>query len=90
MKEEISMRKLNKTNIGKSLTMNQNEKTISYLNNYFIYKKIRSPNAKDVSKMMTSAENAQKLGEPDEVSKESLPEKRRVKKYAKKIVLPSK
>ena len=29
--------------------MNQNEKTISYLNNYFIYKKIRSPNA-EVSK----------------------------------------
>jgi len=90
MKEEISMRKLNKTNIGKALTMNQNEKTISYLNNYFIYKKIRSPNAKDVSKMMTAANTQDNIGEPDEVSKESLPEKRRVKKYAKKIVLPSK
>ena len=90
MKEEISMKKLNKTNIGKALTMNQNEKTISYLNNYFIYKKIRSPNAKEVSKMMTAANTQDNIGEPDEVSKESLPEKRRVKKYAKKIVLPSK
>ena len=90
MKEEISMKKLNKTNIGKALTMNQNEKTISYLNNYFIYKKIRSPNAKEVSKMMTEKSQASKTGEEDEQERKSLPEKRRVKKYAKKIVLPSK
>ena len=70
--------------------MTENEKTISYLNNYFIYKKIRNTNAKQVSKMMTEKSQASKTGEEEgEQERKSLPEKRRVKKYAKKIILPS-
>ena len=86
MKEEIQRKNINKTNLGKAETMTPNEKTISYLNNYFIYKKIRNPNADEVSKMMTG--KSTNVEEDEE--KKSLPQKRKVKKYAKKIVLPSK
>ena len=37
--------KLNKSNIGKALNMSVKEKSISFLNNYFIFKKVRNPNA---------------------------------------------
>ena len=67
-----------------------NEKTISYLNNYFIYKKIRNTNAKEISKMMTGKSQASKTDEEEKEQEKSMPEKRRVRKYAKKIVLPSK
>ena len=41
--------------------------------------------------MMTEKSQASKTGEEEnEQERKSLPEKRRVKKYAKKIVLPSK
>tara|TARA_B110000902_G_scaffold95467_1_gene113009 strand:+ start:10 stop:3378 length:3369 start_codon:yes stop_codon:yes gene_type:complete len=89
MQEELERKQLNKHNIGKSNMMTENEKKISFLNNYFIYKKIRNTNAKEISKMMTGKSEASKQdAESDE--KQSLPEKRHVKKYAKKIVLPSK
>ena len=90
MKEEIERKQINKTNLGKSTSMTQNEKTISYLNNYFIYKKIRNANAKEVSKMMTEKSQASKTSDEEPEQKKSMPEKRRVRKYAKKIVLPSK
>lgn len=88
MKEELERKQLKKTNLGKAHAMTQNEKTISYLNNYFIYKKIRNANAKEISKMMTGKSQASNTEEGEEERK-SMPEKRRVKKYAKKIVLPS-
>ena len=68
--------------------MTQNEKTISFLNNYFIYKKIRSPNAKQVSQMLTGKSQVVKDQEEDTESKKSLPAKRKVKKYVKKVKLP--
>ena len=68
--------------------MTQNEKTISFLNNYFIYKKIRSPNAKQISKMLTGKSQAVKDEQEDTESKKSLPAKRKVKKYVKKVKLP--
>ena len=89
MQEEIERKQINKTNLGKSMNMTENEKTISYLNNYFIYKKIRNANAKEVSKMMTEKSQASKTSDEENEQKKSMPEKRRVKKYAKKIVLPS-
>ena len=88
MMEDIERKKINKTNIGKATIMTQNEKTISFLNNYFIYKKIRSPNAKQVSQMLTGKSQVVKDQEEDTESKKSLPAKRKVKKYVKKVKLP--
>ena len=92
MQEELERKQLRKHNIGKATIMTANEKTISYLNNYFIYKKIRNANAKEISKMMTGKSQASKQDDEQQNEQEtkSLPEKRRVRKYAKKIVLPSK
>jgi hypothetical protein len=90
MREELERKTLNKHNIGKATIMTENEKTISFLNNYFIYKKIRNANAKEISKMMTEKSEASKQEDDEPAKKQSLPEKRNVKKYAKKIVLPDK
>ena len=42
MEADIKSKKLNEKDIGSSLRMNDYEKEISFLNRYFVYKKIRS------------------------------------------------
>lgn len=42
MEDEIHNKKIYKKNIGNALNMKDNEKEISFLNNYFIFKKVRN------------------------------------------------
>ena len=45
MEENIKLNRIKKHYIGNALNMTNNEKEISFLNNYFIYKKIRNVNS---------------------------------------------
>ena len=45
MEENIKLNRIKKHYIGDALNMTNNEKEISFLNNYFIYKKIRNVNS---------------------------------------------
>ena len=45
MEEDIESKKIKKADIGDALLMTSKEKRLSFLNNYFIYKKIHSVNA---------------------------------------------
>jgi len=53
MKTDVNRRRRMKDFIGKALNMTRNEKTISFLNNYFIFKKIRDPEPSKVSMSLT-------------------------------------
>lgn len=49
MLEETKRKRYNKNPYGTALNMNANEKKISFLNRYFVYKKIRNVNAEKIS-----------------------------------------
>jgi hypothetical protein len=49
MLEETKKKRYNKNPYGTALNMNANEKKISFLNRYFVYKKIRNVNAEKIS-----------------------------------------
>ena len=72
--------------------MTPNEKTISFLNNYFIFKKVRSPNAREITNTLLTITEAQKeLGKEETkgITEQAKPiRKRPVKKYKKKLKLP--
>ena len=51
MKERIQTRRLRKSDVGSSLDMTADEKKVSFLNKYFIFKKIRDVNAEEVEKV---------------------------------------
>jgi mRNA (guanine-N7-)-methyltransferase len=93
MKHRIKSRRLRPADIGTALNMTPDEKKVSFLNKYFILKKIRDVNAEEVEKIQLNiSEEAQK-----EVSKtnEALAEvvetaqadKPKVKKLKKKMRL---
>jgi hypothetical protein len=92
MEDELQNGRINKSNIGKALNMTPNEKNISFLNNYFIYKKVRNPNAKELTNnKLTISKQQEELDKAEtvELQKTLKPEKKRiVKKYKKKIKLP--
>ena len=92
MEDELESKRIKKSNIGSADNMTPNEKIISFLNNYFIFKKIRDPNAKQITNtLLTISTNQDELGkqETEEVQKEVKPKKKRiVKKYKKKLTLP--
>jgi hypothetical protein len=92
MEDEVENRIIKKANIGKAMNMTPNEKTISFLNNYFIFKKVRNPNARDITNTLLTITEAQKeLGQEEtkEITEETKPiRKRPVKKYKKKLKLP--
>tara|TARA_B100000902_G_C27316625_1_gene921733 strand:+ start:11 stop:3394 length:3384 start_codon:yes stop_codon:yes gene_type:complete len=92
MEEELERKSLKTASIGKAYNMTPNEKTISFLNNYFIFKKIRDPNAKEITNnLLTISEEQEKLDEKDseQAKKDLQPKKKRtVKKYKKKLTLP--
>ena len=72
--------------------MSNEEKTISFLNNYYIFKKIRNPNAKEITdRILNITKEQEKLDEDetDELQKKFKPTKKRiVKNYKKKLKLP--
>ena len=92
MKNDITNNKIKTANIGKALNMSINEKQISFLNNYFIYKKVRNPNAKEITNnLLTVTDEQIKLNNEDTnlINKDIKKDKKRdVIKYKKKLKLP--
>ena len=92
MKEEVENKKIKSINVGNALNMNVFEKRISFLNNYFIYKKVRNVDAKKIALSLTSQTEEQQLSEKKQtaslIDSTSVKPKRKVKKYKKKLTLP--
>ena len=92
MESEIENKTIKKVNIGKATNMKANEKFISFLNNYFIFKKVRNPNAKEITDTlltMTAAQGELDKEETEDINKKTeIKPKRIVKKYKKKLTLP--
>ena len=87
MDEKIDNRELNPHIVKGANKMSSNEKEISFLNNYFIYKKKSNPDAKSVSNMIIH--NMKNIDEEQEEDVDKKPKiKRRVKKLKKKLKLP--
>ena len=55
MEDDIETGRMRRSNIKDSLKMSKDEKRISFLNKYFIFKKVRDVNAKDVANLMIGA-----------------------------------
>ena len=91
MEDEIKKNSSAKNNYGTAQDMTPNEKTMSFLNNYFVYKKTHDVDANSVAASMisgTRVEKADELFEPaEELSKaEPLPSSK-PKKIARKLKL---
>jgi hypothetical protein len=96
MMEEIKKNKNKSKDYGEALNMSEYEKKISFLNRYFVYKKIRNVNT-DKVQMEFSDYNVSEIEQNNEetnvavaVSKELEKEnkkKRKVRKLAKKLIL---
>ena len=95
MEENIKTERLRKSIIRDALKMSDDEKQISFLNNYFIYKKIRNVNAEKMVKILLSKKDAPPLDEEtndliSNILNESKKIRREAIKYKKKITLPGK
>ena len=77
----------NKNNYGDSNKMSENEKLISFLNNYFIFKKVRSVDARKVSLDFISNNSEIDIDETDEINSIINVKKKVLKKINKKIKL---
>ena len=92
MESELKSRRIKKSNIGNADNLTTNEKKISFLNKYFIFKKVREVNAEKVSRlMMNEAPGVAALADGEE-SKINLalanqPKRPRVKKIKAKLKL---
>jgi hypothetical protein len=94
MQDELQKQPLKRNEYGQAVSMNANEKTISFLNRYFVYKKIRTVNAEKIANAFIAqlpdelsfqeVETKQSQKETQIVIKESKP---KVKKLQKKIIL---
>jgi hypothetical protein len=94
MLEEINKNKFKAKDYGKSPLMTSFEKKISFLNRYFVYKKVRNVNVKNVELDLGEYENApenrdeQLTKEAIAVAKEEVKEiKPKVRKLNKKLLL---
>ena len=68
MENEVKRNKSNKINYGDSLNMSANEKSISFLNRYFVYKKIAHVNSEKVSiELMDDVLINEENGENEEI-----------------------
>mgnify|MGYP003991847641 FL=1 len=91
MNEEIKRRR--KNDYGDSLKMNTKEKQISFYNNYFIFKKVRTVNAKNISdqfKDISILREELEIGETKKaiaVAEDVIPEIKAPKKLKKKLIL---
>ena len=90
MNTELKTNKIRRSDIGSSFKMNHYEKEISYLNNYFIFKKIREVNAETVSKTLIN-ESPQHGIESKQMVAATDTGKPKIRKISKKIrIKPSK
>ena len=95
MDTEFKMKRLQKKHIGDALSMSENEKEISFLNNYFVFKKVRNVNTKNVYNIEIAKTDMSELGELQK-SKETIKKimaerisKKVNKKFNKKFKLPN-
>jgi len=89
MQHQIKSRMLRKADIGDALNMTSDEKKVSFLNKYFVFKKIRDVNAEEVEKIQLNL-NTEQMAEIsatnvklEEVVKDINISKPRVKKLGK-------
>ncbi len=92
MEEDIESKKIKKADIGDALLISSKEKRLSFLNNYFIYKKVHSVNAAQEEIHYLGKKDQADPEEKKEVEKDEespTPKQvRKVKKYKKKVKLP--
>ncbi len=93
MNEDITNNDIKKNDVGAALKMSSDEKSVSFLNNYFIFQKKRDVDAKNIYNMHVNADIHAKIEEEqDEEGKEDSPVKipirRKVKKLKTKFKLP--
>lgn len=88
MQYEFKSQRLNKQNVGNALNMSSEEKTISFLNNYFVYKKIRNPDAEAISKTLIKKYSSVSTENNAQLTKSTIiPQRKDVKKLKKKYKL---
>ena len=90
MEEDIESKKIKKADIGDALIISTKEKRLSFLNNYFIYKKIHSVNAAQ-EELHYTAKDLQEVDSSKELDQDDSPtpkQVRKIKKYKKKVKLP--
>ncbi len=93
MKHRIKSRRLRPVDIGSALDMTSHEKKVSFLNKYFIFKKIRDVNAEEVEKIQLNiSEDVEKeVSKTNEaladVVEQTQSDKPKVKKLNKKMKL---
>ena len=96
MKEQIQRRRLKKTDVGTALSMSADEKRISFLNKYFVFKKVRDVNAEQVARILadeTTKEEFQNVKDSIELQKaiqEEQKSKPKIKKLNKKMKIKAK
>jgi len=90
MAGDLQSGKTKSANLGSASNMSANEKTISFLNNYFIFKKVRNVDAAEMTNRILNISASQTALNDEETkeTQESLKPRRHVKKYKKKLKLP--
>ena len=81
MQTDIKSRKLDKNSIGDAVKMTREERDISFLNNYFIYKKVRNVDIADIKSALIKSSDAEQI----EAAKESLQAVEAVKETTKQV-----
>ena len=94
MEEEYKTKRLQKRHIGEAMGMSEDEKQISFLNNYFVFKKTRNVNTKNVYNIEIAKTDPDELGDMKK-SRETIRtimaqkiSKKVNKKFNKKFKLP--
>jgi hypothetical protein len=90
MESQLKLRRIRKSDIGWANRMSSEEKRISFLNKYFIFKKVRDVNAEDVSRTLTEINPVQEEIESQSdrvLAKVLLKPKPKIKKKKKKVRL---
>lgn len=93
MKHRIKSRRLREADIGTALNMTSDEKKVSFLNKYFIFKKVRDVNAEEVEKIQLNISGAveKEIAKTNRVLEtvveEAKSDKPKVKKLNKKMKL---
>lgn len=88
MQSQIKHRRIRPSDVQSAPDMTPDEKKISFLNKYFIFKKVRDVNAEEVSRVLTGSSVAQidlEEKETDEVDKPLIKKKPIVKKKKGKL-----
>ena len=91
MNDDIKEGKFSKKNIGRAAEMTDGEKFVSFLNNYYVYKKIRNVNIQTVENSLNHVADPITQKEVDlqkSILDESIPTHREyVVKYKRKVTL---